>query len=267
MTEKIPIKVKIVAEKKERFHNLKKRKFTKGLFNIQRPNVPITNIQIDTTPTSAFISWQSQAESFDVLVKGNDYSKAETITSKAYRLTDLNQGEQYVFSIKVTNGRWKDYQFIADYNTTPEVTGTQHKFTLLGETITDISNDNWTFEQTIEFDTKQIARFLYENNDSEKWHVEFILNDKIVAKSNKSRINANIRIGNYVITPIKSLSLQNRTKMIFGSQLTGLMRRNPDENLLQLEQQDFPEEAERLPTVDSEEELSASQKKRISLFG
>ena len=30
--------------------------------------------------------------------------------------------------------------------------------------------------------------------------------------------------------------------MIFGTQLTGLLRRNPNENLLQLEQQDFPEE-------------------------
>ncbi|MBN1330046.1 MAG: hypothetical protein JXA54_11290, partial [Candidatus Heimdallarchaeota archaeon] len=122
----------------------------------------------------------------------------------------------------------------------------------------------WVFEQTLAFETKQIARFSYENNDSEKWHIELILNDKIVATSNKSKINCNIRIGNYVITPIKSLTLQNRVKMLGGSQLTGLLRRNPDENLLQLEQQDFPE-AEGLAVDEQYKDPDSWEKYQASL--
>jgi len=239
MSEKIPINVKLVAERKVPFQILKKNKLTKRFFENRAQN-SITNVQIQTTPTSAFISWESNAESFDIIIKGNNYQKAETIQAKSYHLYDLTTDEKYKFSIRTTNGIWQDYTFVADYQTEPETSGVQHSFSLLSETIKDVSNKSiWEFEQTIAFDTKQIARFSYENNDSEKWHVELILNDRIIATSNKSKINVNVRIGNYLITPIKSLSLQNKTKMIFGTQLTGLLRRKPEESL-QLEQQDFP---------------------------
>ncbi|HUT81379.1 MAG TPA: hypothetical protein VMZ29_09275 [Candidatus Bathyarchaeia archaeon] len=264
MNEQININVKLIAEKKENFQILKKNRFAKRFFGNQVQN-SITNVQIQTTPSSAFIIWDSNAENFDIIIKGNNYQKGETVQAKAYHLYDLIANEKYSFSIRTQNGVWQDYSFVASYQDELESSGIQHKFTLMNETITNVSNQSkWVFEQTLAFDTKQIARFSYENNDTEKWHVELILNDKIVATSNKSKINCNIRIGNYVITPIKSLTLQNRVKMLGGSQLTGLLRRNPDENLLQLEQQDFPE-SETLEVDEEYKEPDSWQKYQSSL--
>lgn len=252
MTEKINAKVKIVASKKEKFQNLKQNNFTKRFFKKQEEST-ITNLEIKPTNDSALISWKSKiAENFDVLVKGFNLNVAEKIQGKTFQLRDLFQGEKYAFSIRPKGGQWIEKIFTArdenifaiQNNQQQENSGIKHTFTINEQKITEFSSENkneWSFETQIQFDVKQIVNFQYENDDTEKWHVELILNDKIISKSNKSKINSKVRIGNMIVKPMMNFSLKSRARPWLGIQATGLLRKNPAEaDTIQTEQQGFP---------------------------
>ncbi len=238
MTERINAKIKIVASKKEKFQNLKNNRFTGRFFKNQQEESAITNLQIKPTSDSALITWKSNiVDSFDVLVKGFNLNIAEKIQAKTYQLTNLFQDETYTFSVRPQGGQWIEKIFTArDDNvfvqSKQEENGVNHTFIINESQIVEFTAEDkneWSFETQIQFDTKQIVNFQYENDDREKWHVEMILNDKIIAKSNKSKIDAKVRIGNLVVKPMRNFSLKSRARPWLGIQATGLLRRNPEE--------------------------------------
>lgn len=255
---KIQAKVKIIAEKNGK---LIPRLFQRK--NKVSKNQDVKNVGFQIFSDSAVVSWESDAQVFDVLATRPGYTFAEKeVTQNFVELSDLPTNERINFSIRADGGDWKTFTFKTENPLTREKdayvgaerSGVEHFFNVNEEQIARFTKDSTKIEieETVELEKRSVAIFHYSNNSSEKWTIEFYLNDRLIAKSRGNELQSKIRVGWLLIRPGVNLSLKTRNRL-FGSQITLFQKPVSDEQIEpSTAQMQVFEEQEMIPQVEEE---------------